>query len=403
MRSFGCLVTVVGLLWTGAGVRAEEWTRFRGPQGTGVSPLKGVPATWTESDYEWKVELSGKGHSSPVVWGDKLFLTTGTDDGDRSLLGIDALTGKELWKQTVKLGTNPLHKKNSYASGTPTVDEARVYVCHADTGRNVVVAYTHDGEPIWTYDVGSFAGQHGQGVSPIVHKELLIVPNDQDGPSSIVALDRKTGKVVWTADRPSREVSYSTPFIFDKGTQPQLICLSGITGLTALDLKTGKLLWSGAPLEKRTVGSPIEAGGRIFAICGQGGRGTLMVGIDPQTPDAEPIAISKGIPYVPTPVAKGDLLFLWTDDGFAACLDVKTRQELWRSRVGGNYSASPILIDDKIYAVGEDGLVAVVAADREFKLYGKSPIGDDAFATPAVANGRVYFRGFRTLAALKAK
>ncbi len=401
-KSTSALFTVLAL-WLCDISSADQWPRFRGPGGAGVSTLKGVPATWNESDFEWKVELPGIGHSSPVIWDDKLFLTTGTEDGTRTLRGFNALTGKELWHQSINLGTNKLHKKNSYASGSAAADAERVYISHADTGENLVIAYTHDGQEVWRYKVGSFAGQHGQGISPIVYNGLLIVPNDQDGPSSIVALNAKTGDVVWTADRPSREVSYSTPFIHDVGGNPQLICLSGITGLAALDPRNGQTIWSGAPLAQRTVGSPVSAGGRIFAVCGQGGRGTLMMGVDPTAPNAEPILVKKGIPYVPTPIGKGDRLFLWTDDGFAACLDVKTQKELWRSRVGGNYTASPILIDDKIYAVGEDGQVAVVAAEDEYKLYGKSPIGDNSFATPAVANGRVYFRGFHSLVSLKAK
>ena len=402
MRISGILALALGLALPGT-LFGDQWPRFRGPNGTGVSTLKGTPETWTESDYEWKLTLPGTGHSSPVIWDRKLFLTTGTEDGDRTVRGYDAVTGKELWHDTIKLGTNPLHKKNSYASGTPALDESRVYVSHADTGKNIIVAYSHEGEQIWSYDLGSFAGQHGQGISPIVHGDLLIVPNDQDGPSSIVALNRNTGKPAWSVDRPAREVSYATPFVYDAGGGPQLICLSGIAGLSALDPTSGKTLWSGAPLEKRTVGSPVSAGGKIFAICGQGGRGTLMMGIDPAAPSAEPLLVSKGIPYVPTPIGKGDLLFLWTDDGFAACLDVMTNKELWRSRVGGNYTSSPILVGDKIYAVGEDGQIAVVAADTKFKLYGKSPLGDNSFATPAVANGRIYFRGFHTLASLKAK
>lgn len=403
MRLLASVATAVAAALLSLPVLGDEWPRFRGPQGNGFSPLKGVPATWTESDFEWKVELPGVGHSSPVVWGKRLFLTTGTEDGDRSMRCLDAITGKELWSDTVKLGANPLHKKNSYASGTPTADEERVYVGHADTGRYVVVAYTHDGEKVWSEDLGPFVGQHGQGMSLLVFKDLLIVPNDQDGPSSIVALNRKTGKRVWANDRPSREVSYSTPFVFDKGPKPQLICVSGVTGMTGLDLDSGKTLWSSAPMDKRTVGSPVEAGGFVFVTCGSGGRGSLMLGINPLAPDSNPIGLTKGMPYVPTPVAKGDLLFLWTDDGFVACLDVASRQELWRKRVSGNYSASPILIDDKIYGVGEDGQVAVVAASREYELFGKSPIGDNSFSTPAVANGRVYFRGFHTLASLKAK
>jgi outer membrane protein assembly factor BamB len=403
MRRLMPLAASFCLLLIATAAYADQWPRFRGPGGRGVSDLKGVPATWTENDLEWKVTFPGVGHSCPVIWNDKLFLTSGTEDGDRTIHGLDAISGKEIWSDTIKLGANPLHKKNSYASGTPAVDEERVYVSHADTGKYLVVAYRHNGEQVWEYDLGAFKGQHGQGMSPILYKEMLIVTNDQDGPSSIIALNRKTGKPIWTANRPSREVSYSTPFVFEKNGTAQLICVSGITGMSALSLETGESLWAGTSLAQRTVGSPVEAGGMIFVTCGQGGRGTLMVGIDPLSPSAEPFTMSKGLPYVPTPVAKDGHLFLWTDDGFCACLDVKTRKELWRQRVGGNYSASPIIIDDKIYAVAEDGQVAVVGALPEYKLYGKSPLGDNSFSTPSVANGRVYFRTFHHLLSLKAK
>lgn len=392
---------------------AENWSRFRGPNGTGTSDLKGVPATWTVDDYEWVIDLPGKGHSSPVVWGDRLFLTTGFDDGARTLLCLNADTGETLWSDSYRLGTPRLHKKNSFASGTPTVDADRVYVVFADDEHNIVTAYTHQGEKVWTRDVGAYRSQHGPGVSPILVDGLLILPNDQLEFAQIVALDAETGEIAWaTTDRKYRRSAYSSPLVVNVNGQDQLICLSGAVGLSAFNPRTGEELWASGELEHRTVGSPVydEKHNLLIATCGGGGIGKYMVAVDPTGQgDLSQTEFIKGertqnLPYVPTPIVHEGHLYLWNDNGVVCCVDLSgdVTENVWRERIGGNYTGSPVLIDGRIYCISEDGEVVVIDASPKFKLHGKSPLGDPSYSTPAVANGRVYFRGFHTLASLKA-
>lgn len=383
----------------------EEWSRFRGPDGSGSSQLQGVPTSWTKDDYEWVVELPGKGHSSPAIWEDKLFLTVGTDDGERIVLCLNGSTGETIWKDSIKLDPNHLHKKNSYASGTPATDGQRVYVAFADEAKYTLLAYRLDGERLWSRDLGSFTSQHGQGVSPIVHNGKVFVPDDQMGPSKIVALNAQTGDELWSSERKFRRTSYSTPIIVKVDGKDQLICLSGAVGLAGLDPETGKELWHSGELPMRTVASPVYGDGLLFASCGSGGRGKLMVAVNPKEGGKVHAERAQNLPYVPTPIIHEGYLYLWNDDGIVCCVDLKAEdltKNVWRERVGGTYSGSPVLISGKLYCISEDGEIAVVDASPTFKQYGKSPLGDQSYSTPAVANGRVYFRGFHTLACLKA-
>lgn len=401
-----CIAVVLGCLAVSiAATAGEDWTRFRGPDGAGTSDLKGVPTHWTAADYEWILNLPGKGHSSPVIWEKLLFVSTGEETGQRTLHCLNASTGETIWKDSIQLEANHLHKKNSYASGTPAVDGQRVFVVFADEKKYTLLAYRFNGERLWSQDLGAFSSQHGQGVSPIVFQGKVIVPDDQMGPSKVVALDAETGKTVWSTERRFRRTSYSTPIVVDVAGKDQLICLCGATGLSGLDLATGEELWYSGELPMRTVASPIYGSGLLFATCGSGGRGKLMVAVDPKENGKVHAERSQNLPYVPTPLVHEGYLYLWNDDGIVCCVDLSGdfSENVWRERVGGTYSGSPVVIDGKLYCISEDGEIAVVDAKPVFKQYGKSPLGDESYGTPAVGNGRVYFRGFHTLACLKAK
>ncbi len=384
---------------------AQNWTRFRGANGEGKSDLKGVPTQWSEDQYEWVIDLPGKGHSSPTVIDNLLFVATGESNGKRTLHCLNATTGKPIWKDSIELEANHLHRKNSYASGTPAVEDGMVYVAFADEQQYALLAYNLKGERQWSQDLGTFTSQHGQGVSPMVYDGKVIVPSDQMGPSKVVAFDAKTGEHVWTSERDFRKTSYATPMVVNVKGKDQLICLSGALGLTGLDPQTGKSLWQSGQLPKRTVASPVYGNGLLFASCGSGGRGSNLVGVDPAGQGAVKNERKQNLPYVPTPIVHEGHIYLWNDDGIVCCVDLNGdfSKNVWRERVGGTYSGSPVLIDGKIYCISEEGEIAVIDAKPEYKFYGKSPLGDESYATPTVANGRVYFRGFHSLACLKAK
>lgn len=395
-------------------VHGQNWPRFRGENGTGISELKGLPVQWSESDYEWVVELPGIGHSSPSIWENRLFLTAGEPDARRMLLCLDANTGERLWTQTVNLNRDHLHKKNSYGSCTPAVDGERVYVAFADDTQYVFNAYDLEGNQVWSNDLGPFETQHGQGQSPMVIPELdlVVLTNDQIGPSFVAAFHRKSGQEVWRTPRKSRKTAYSTPMLLSlEGRKPQLICSSGAVGIAGLDPETGEELWASGELPMRSVSSPVYGNGVVVATCGSGGVGKYMVAVDPTgsgdvsgTHVVWERTITDKLPYVPTPVVRGPHLYLWTDQGIALCVDMKTGRTIQQKRVaGGNYSSSPILVDGKLYNVSESGEVVVVAATPELEILGRSQLGDHSHASPAVANGRLYLRGFSRLACLKSQ
>jgi len=392
--------------------RAENWSQFRGDDGSGLSAEGDFPSQWNADRIRWTVDLPGVGHSSPVIWGNTLFLTSAGESGTvRYVLCLDALTGKLRWTRQMAFNPSHKHPKNSWASSTPAVDGQRVYVVFADSDRQVLAAYDFDGNPVWDKNLGSYQSQHSQGASPIVFEDLVILANDQDGPSSIIACDKQTGRTVWSVSRNSgpQSTSYATPFLYHpKEGPPQLICSSSLSGVSALDVRSGRTIWTTKSLPARTVASPVLAGGLLFQCCGGGGQGKLMVAVEPGGEgDVSKTHVrytrTTVLPYVPTPVAFRNELFLWSDHGIVCCMDPLTGKDVWKKRIGGDFSASPICASGMLFNVDEAGTVTVLAASREFKLLGKIPLGDPSHSTPAVANGRIYFRTFHHLACVAAR
>jgi outer membrane protein assembly factor BamB len=278
----------------------------------------------------------------------------------------------------------------------------------ADSEKLLVAAWDFDGKHAWTKDLGSYESEHGLGASPIVQDGLLIIPNDQVGPSSLIALNPENGDVVWSAERPAGKTGYSTPVIAKgSGSDPQVICITEASGVTSHDLRTGKLNWQTEKLPMRTVASPIVADGLVFATCGEGGNGKYFAAVrtDLDSEPASRIVFERKtmLPYVPCLVAKDGLLFLWGDKGILVCLDLSDGSEVWSERIDGAFSGSPICIEDRLYCVTETGEVVVVNAGRQFKELGRTPLGDDCHSTPAVANEHLYLRTFRHVFAIKAR
>ncbi|MBL8813307.1 MAG: PQQ-binding-like beta-propeller repeat protein [Planctomycetaceae bacterium] len=387
----------------------DNWPRFRGESGSGVSSQSGIPVTWTDSEYAWKVTLPEVGHSSPVVWGKSLFVTTATEGGsDRFLYCLNADTGAQQWKVSIKLDESKKHLKNSWASSTPVTDGERIICLFADGTKQQAWAWNFEGQELWHKDLGSYESEHGLGVSPILSDGLLIIPNDQVGNSSIIALNASSGETAWIVERTPGKTSYSTPLVVPgEGNKKQLICISEASGVTSFDLLSGKLNWQTPKLPMRTVASPIVADGLVFATCGEGGNGKYFAAIqtDPSVPSDRRIVYERKtmLPYVPCLVAREGLLFLWGDKGIMVCLDAQTGKEVWSERIDGAFSGSPICIEDRLYCVTEDGVVVVLKAGPEFKELGRTKLGDDCHSTPAVANGHLYIHTFHQVMAIKAR
>jgi len=396
-------------------VASDNWPRFRGPGGTGTSNQTGLPVEWSGADYAWKTRLPGLGHSSPCVWNDHLFLTSAVDDGRRRmLLDIDVKSGDIRWTKTTALKTHPRHELNSFASGTPATDGRRVYVLFVSDDQMLVRACDFDGEQVWERDLGPFfqreAQVHGSGTSPIVFEDLVIIANQQDGPASIIALDSATGKTRWKNERTLQMTAHSTPLVLQRAnSEPQLFFSNKDDGIVSLNARNGELLFRADVLNARCVGSPVIAGDLVLATCGGGGRGSYLAAVSVDSRGEIDGAASaawtrdRALPYVPTPVAVGEYVFLWGDNGVVVCVEAKTGREVWTARVAGDYSGSPVCADGRIYCVAHDGTIAVVEASSKFKLLGRNQLGEGSRSTPAVAAGRMFIRGFEHLYCLASK
>jgi outer membrane protein assembly factor BamB len=395
---------------------AQEWTRFRGPNGTGESEATTVPAVWTDSDYNWSVKLPGVGHSSPVLWGDKIFLMSADpESATRFVLCLSAADGKLLWKRDYPGQPHHLHVRSSYASCTPAVDAENVYVAWSDPEHTLLRALDHTGNEKWNLDLGPWVSQHGFGTSPIVYDDLVIVTSSQEPSkradmaapkeSFVVAVEKETGKIRWRTERGIDTTSYSVPCVRknDKGVD-ELVMLSTAEGFFALDPKTGRENWSMKAFTMRTVSSPLLVDGLIFGTTGSGGGGNYVVAMRPGPTPEIAYEIKKEAPYVPTPVANGELLFLWSDKGIVTCINAGTGKQVWQKRVGGvGYSGSPVRVADKVYCVDEAGTVVVISAGPEFKELGRVDLNEECRSTPAVADGRMYLRTISHLHSLGGK
>lgn len=390
----------------GAPALAQEWARFRGPNGAGMGTAPGLPVKWTDADYKWKVELPGSGPGSPVVWGDRIFLTSSdAQSTHRFVVCISTVDGGVLWKREFpyKMFAKKINNDNTYASSTPAVDADLVYVSWSEPESYMLAAFDHNGKEAWKCDLGPYESQHGSGTSPIIVGDLVILSNEQDGPKSfLVGVERKTGQIRWKLDRQSGKTPASTPVVYHpKGGAEQIIFTSTKHGIVSVDASSGNVAWSVPDaFNLRCVGSPIVAGDLVVGQCGEATAGRSTIAVKPGTPTEKPQVVyklNKAVPYVPTPVAKGDLLFLWSDTGTVSCVRLSSGDIVWQEKVGGAFYCSPICINEKLYCVSKTGEVDVVAAAEKFELLGRTPLGEASYATPAVSGGNMYLRTTRHL------
>jgi outer membrane protein assembly factor BamB len=381
---------------------AGDWPRFRGPNGAGVSPDRDVPVKWTAADgVLWKAPLPGVGNSSPVVCAGRVFVQAAARDGsERRLVCLDAVGGKVLWSEAVPGRRGHMHPRNTLASGTPAADGERVYVAVWDGKDLALLAYGFDGGLAWRRDLGRFSSQHGAGHSPVVHDGRVFLAADQDGSAALLAFDAKSGKPLWRAERKAFRACYSTPFVRETRGGPELVVAS-TAGVTGYDPATGALNWHcDWPFDRkplRTVASPVAGAGLVFANAGDGDGSRDLIAVRPGGKgEAKGQVVwqeRKSFPYVPCLLTQGDHLFSVNDAGVAACHVARTGERVWSERLGSPVTASPVLVDGKVYAAGEDGQVYVFAAATAFKLLAKNALGEPVMASPAVADGRLYLRG----------
>ena len=424
--SFNCKLSLCVLLLCGTGYGQTDWTRFRGPNGTGISSADSIPTEWTDNDYNWRVDLPGLGHSSPVVWKKRIFVTSADPESAQlSILCFNVDDGRQLWRKDIESQTYGQHASSSYADATPAVDEHGVIVSWTTPESHHVLALDLMGNEKWRRNLGPFVGANGSGVSPIIVDDQVLISNDQDdvrlltrltgkenpnapvGKSSIIALDRASGDIRWQLPRKTMLASYATPCIREtESGSKELILTSTAQGISGIDVVTGELKWEVPGLfSDRCVASPILVNDLIIGSYGAGVNGALCVAVRAgisgtaglTTPAYE---IKRAVPLVPSPLYHNDLLFLWADNGIVSCLDGETGHVHWRERVGGNFYSSPIGVDQHVYCVARNGDVVVLSASSNYQLISRIPLGQTTYATPAVSNGVLYLRSESRLLSL---
>jgi outer membrane protein assembly factor BamB len=392
-----------------AAAMADVWPRFRGLNGNGQGEAPGVPSEFAEADYTWKEPLPGVGHSSPVVWNDRIFVTSANPDtAELIVMCHDLATGREKWQRRFPAAPHAKHLANTFATATPAVDADQLYIAWK-TGETVqLAALTHDGADVWDEQVGRLAEPHGFGTSPMLVGDVVCLTKDTeiDADSEILGFDRRTGSKLWSTPCGVGKTSFATPCVWNApGGKTLLLMATMSKGLTAYDPTTGKIVWNAftRDLPDRCVSSPVLAGDLVFISCGSGNKGLHLIAARLGAADAAPqevYRLTKSVPNIPTPVIAGDLAFVWYDRGMVTCMDVSTGKVHWLERVPGNYHCSPLRVGDRIFGISLEGDVSVLAASKEFKLLGRSSLGEPVTATPAIADGRMIIRTEQSLICL---
>jgi outer membrane protein assembly factor BamB len=398
LRNIG--LTFIGCVLCGVWARAGDtnWPQWRGPAGDGQSAETNLPLRWSATEnIAWKTPIPGKGHSSPIVWEDRIFLTTCVESElKRQLLCLDRLSGKILWTRDVVVA--PLEKcnrLNNYASATPATDGKLVFVAFLKAPDIQLVCYDFDGNEVWWRSPGKFNSMHGWACGPVLYKDLVILNCDQDGPGFIVAYERATGKERWRTPRPNNTRSYCNPLVVEAAGKMQLV-LTGSKCTASYDPDTGKQIWIMPGPTEQFVATPVFGDDTFFIT---GGFPTFhLLGIRPDgTGDIEKTHVlwhlkGKIASYVPSPIALGKYFYIVADIGIATCLEARTGKIEWSQKLGKHHWPSPVCADGRLYFLSDNGDTFVLKAAPKFELLATNSLGEDCFASPAISKGQIFIR-----------
>jgi outer membrane protein assembly factor BamB len=433
----GISLTFAALSFPVGNASAGNWPQWRGPDGSGISNEKNLPSEWSPTrNIKWKTAIDGRAHSSPIVWGNRVFITTAIEgeevpgakavkhmyDGKEFLhpdsvganrkqtfkvICLDRDSGKILWQSTAWEGTpyDDRHRKSSYAASTPATDGKMVYAFFGTEG---LYAFDYKGKLAWKAQLGNLGTVGmGTGTSPILFDNVVIVQADEENVegSFIVGLDKKTGKEVWKTPR-KVQTSWSTPLLVRTANRAELIT-NGTESIVAYDPATGKELWRHKGVESNAIPSPVANNEMVYLVAGYPAKIAMAIRLGQSgdltgTPNV-PWKYTKGTAYVPSPILYGDYLYLTTDRGILTCIDAKSgevKYEGGRIPVPATFTASPVAFEGKILMTSEDGDTFIVKSGPKHEVIGTNSIGEAVYASPAIADGRIYIRGEKHIYAI---
>jgi hypothetical protein len=403
-RMVSALVLVVLL---GAGLRADNWPAWRGPLARGVSAEKDLPTSWGPGkNVRWKTPLPGPGNSTPIVWGQRVFLTQALDGGKRrAIVAFDRASGKEVWRQAVPCDVaETSHPQNPPCSGSPVTDGQAVYAHLASAG---VLACDLAGNKLWHRDLGPLLHRWGNGTSPILYQDLLIVFHGPGQPTFLIALDKRTGQTVWKKEETAINSpifgSWSTPIVVRVGQRDEMILplpgdrIGGEGLFKAYDPATGKELWHAWGLGNEVYAMPVvsEQADLVVGICGHNGpMMAVRTGGSGDVTQSHRLwrQAGKNPQRVGSGVIHDGHLFIADADGFAQCLEARTGKVVWKERLGGKLWGSLLLADGKLYVSNLEGQTFVLAAGPQFRLLARNDLSEPLYAAPAVSNGALFLR-----------
>jgi outer membrane protein assembly factor BamB len=391
------------------GIAAKYWPRWRGPSGQGLVPDGPYPDRWSAKDnVVWRTPVAGRGNSSPIVWGDRIFLTTAYDGGQRvSIVGFRRGDGKQLFEtfvpqRDVEFG----HPKNGHASATPATDGRRVY---ASFGSNGLLAVDLDGKLLWHRPIGRLSNYHGSAGSPVLYKDRLFIYQDHGGTdaggSFVAAFDTESGKPLWRTARDA-SVGWGTPIVINANGRDELV-VSSQRRVQAYDPASGKELWSVAGNTYEVIPTPVVGHGLVFCASGRAGP-TIAIrpgGSGDVTSTHVAWSVSRGSPFVPSPMLVGEVLYLVNDmQSIITAYEAKSGALLFQGRLGSErregFSASPVAVNGQVFFTNDDGETFVLKAGRTFALSHVNQLGEPVLASPALVDGRWYFRTASSLVAI---
>lgn len=372
-----------------------QWPQWRGPSGDGVVSIESetaLPTSWSESEnIKWQSPIPGRGHSSPIVVGELVVIATAMNDNEQQLvIAYDRESGNSRWQTVVHEGNFPsnreIHAKATNANATVASDGKVFVTTFFNRGRIIATALDMNGEQIWQTDLGAFASKFGYAPSPLIYQSLVIIAADNGGGGYLVGLDVDSGEIAWRRDRGPFD-SYSSPHIANLGGNDQLL-ITGNGLMVSYDPASGEPRWETSCISDATCGTVVTSGDKIFASGGYPDKETVCLSAVGKKLWSDRTKI-----YEPSTITNGEHLFAVSDDGIAMCWAVADGELMWKKRLGGNFSSSPILVGDRIYVSDLSGNTYVFQANGDdYEQISKNQVGSDCYASPAVADGSLFYR-----------